>query len=67
MEVPYRRLLISLLILLVLHQNYWLWDTEGSILGLPVNLLYHLTLCLLVTVALYVLVGRSWPTWYDRD
>ena len=48
-------------VLLVLHLNYWMW-TDGSLLaGMPVNLLYHVLLCVLVAVVMLFVVRRAWP------
>ena len=56
-----RWVLLLLLILLVLHQNYWMWRDTSLVAGLPVNLLYHVALCLIVPVVMLVVVKRAWP------
>ena len=56
-----RWVLLLLPVLLILHQNYWMWEDGTLVGGLPVNLLYHLTLCLLVPVVMWIVVKRAWP------
>lgn len=50
-----------------LHLNYWMWDDARILLGLPSNLLYHITLSLVLSAVLFVLVRRAWPRYLDED
>ena len=61
------RLLLVGPVLLLLHLNYWMWDETRLVLGLPVNLFYHLMLSLVVSVVMFVLVRRAWPIHLDGD
>ena len=54
-------------VLLLLHQNYWMWSDDSLVAGIPVNLAYHLGLCLLVTVLMVFVVKRAWPEYPDGD
>ena len=48
------------LVLVVLHQDFWLRDNSALIAGLPIGLLYHAGYCLLVSVVLGLfLSGRK--------
>lgn len=58
---PSRWVLPLIVLLLILHQNYWMWSDSSLVAGLPVNLAYHLLLCPLVTVLMVVVVRRAWP------
>jgi membrane protein implicated in regulation of membrane protease activity len=49
------------------HLNYWMWDDALIVLGLPANLLYHVVLCLVLSLVLTVLVRRAWPRYLDED
>ena len=49
-----------LLILLILFFNIWMWDNDALILGLPINLLYHIGLCVLTTLSMLVIVRLAW-------
>ncbi len=52
---------------LVLHLNHWLWDHDGIVLGLPVNLLYHVLLTLLLSAGMLLLVRTVWPSFLDDE
>ncbi|MDP6039186.1 MAG: DUF3311 domain-containing protein [Candidatus Latescibacteria bacterium] len=56
-----------LLILLLLFLNFWMWDNDALILGLPVNLLYHIGMCFLATLAMWVIVRKAWPHHLDEE
>ncbi len=53
-------------ILVVLFENFWLWDNDSLILGLPVNLLYHISFCVVVAAVMLVVVKRAWPRYLDK-
>ena len=50
-----------LVLLLALHLNYWMWADSSLVAGLPVNLLYHVVLCLGVPVVMLFVVRSAWP------
>lgn len=54
-----RRAFLLLPPLLILHQNYWMWDDASLIAGLPVNLAYHVLLCLLMPVLMLCVIRRG--------
>ena len=58
--------LLILGILVVLHQDFWFWDRDTIVLGLPVGLTYHVTLCLLAAFTFYLLT-RSYLGKPDGD
>ncbi len=62
-----RRILLLSLGLVGLHLNYWMWDDARIVLGLPLNLLYHVVLSLVLSVLLFVLVNGAWPRYLDED
>jgi hypothetical protein len=55
-------LYIAILLLTVLHQDFWLWDDTTIVLGfLPAGLAYHVLFSLL-TAALWCFAIRfAWP------
>lgn len=59
-----RRHLVLLILaaLFFLHNDFWLWWRPQMVLGLPVGLLYHLSYCLLVSIAMALVLrlGRPW-------
>ncbi|MCP3978846.1 MAG: hypothetical protein GY716_05880 [bacterium] len=51
----------ALVVVFLLHNDLWLWDEAGLVLGLPVGLTYHIGFCLGVSVLLGLLVRFAWP------
>ena len=50
-----------------LHLNYWLWDADALVLGLPVNLFYHVVFTLALSGFMLALVRRHWPSFLDEE
>ena len=49
--------LYSLIVLLfLLHNDFWFWETSQLVFGVPVGLLYHIVFCLAATVLMAALV-----------
>ncbi len=53
--------LTALGLLLVLHQDVWLWNDATMVLGLPVGLTYHVGLCALAAVVFFGLCKAFLP------
>ncbi len=51
----------------VLHLNYWLWGNDRLVLGLPINLFYHVLLTLALSVVMMALVRRCWPSFLEDE
>ena len=62
-----RGLFPSISAAVALHLNYWLWDSDELVLGLPVNLFYHVVLTLALAVFMLTLVRRHWPAFLDDE
>ncbi|MCY3550996.1 MAG: hypothetical protein OXH39_11105 [Candidatus Poribacteria bacterium] len=63
MKNPVRWLLSGLLVLLfLLHNDFWFWKTPQLVLGIPVGLLYHIGYCLVATLlmAAFVKARGDW-------
>ena len=62
-----RLLVIGLVILLlILHQDFWLWDDTSVVLGfLPVGLAYHAAFCLATAGVGWLAVTYCWPQSVD--
>ncbi len=56
-----------LFLLLILFFNFWMWDNNALILGMPINLLYHIGLCVLTTLSMLVIVRLAWPHHLDEE
>jgi hypothetical protein len=51
-----------LVLLFLLHNDFWFWKTPQLVLGMPVGLLYHIGFCLAVTLLMVIFVkdGEDW-------
>lgn len=60
MQRSLKILLYGLLVLLfVLHNDFWLWDNAQIVLGIPVGLLYHIVYCFVVTLLMAIIVKNT--------
>ena len=57
----------ALLILYLLHNDLWLWNDGRLWRGLPAGMLYHIGLCLAVTLLMALFVRYAWPTEIDPE
>ena len=58
------RWLLAAMVVVVylLHQDYWLWHDKGLVLGfLPTGLAYHAGYSILAACMMAVLVKYAWP------
>lgn len=59
---------ILTLLLLVLHQDWWLWDNPTLLFGfLPVGLGWHVGISLAAAVWWWVVVWKFWPPELDEQ
>ena len=58
---------IVLAVLYLLHYDFWLWRKPDIVLGLPVGLLYQLTYCIVIALALTLLLGKAWNQDQDSE
>jgi hypothetical protein len=58
-----RRLIyIALILLAVLHQDFWLWDDATLIFGfLPIGLAYHTAYCIVAAALWFLATKYAWP------
>lgn len=58
-----RKYLVMLAIVLaVLHQDFWLWDSTTLVFGfLPMGLAYHMAYSLVVAGFGYLCIRYAWP------
>ena len=63
-----RRLLyLAVVVLVVLHQDFWGWDDASFVFGLPSGLTYHLAYCFAAAGLMALLVRFAWPVDLDDD
>ncbi len=54
---------LGILVLGLLHQDFWFWDDPTLIFGfLPVGLAYHALYSLLAGLVWYLALRYAWPT-----
>lgn len=53
--------LLALLALAAAFENFWMWPDDRLVLGLPVNLAYHVGLCIAASLVLAAIVRQGWP------
>lgn len=57
-----RALLFAVIgLLLVVRHDFWFWNDDRIVAGLPVGLTYHVGYCVAVSAVMVVLVRRAWP------
>ena len=65
-----RVLLIFLVVILyVLHQDFWFWDTAHPLIFgfLPISLFYHASFSLVASLLMWLLVKHAWPSQLERE
>ena len=62
-----RRLFAAIALGVILHLNYWLWDSDRLVSGLPINLFYHVLLTLALALSMSALVRWYWPPFLDDE
>ena len=59
-------LTLAVLLLYVLHQDFWFWRDGRLVFGfLPIGLFYHAVYCLACAALMWALVRFAWPTGLD--
>ena len=53
--------LLALLALAALFENFWMWPDDRLVLGVPVNLAYHVGLCVATAIVLAGVARWRWP------
>lgn len=52
---------IGLVVLFLLHNDFWLWNNPEQVLGLPIGLLYHIGFCVAAAILMALVVSYAWP------
>lgn len=53
---------ILLVLLFLLHQDFWLWENGTLVLGfIPVGLAYHIVFSLLSALVWFLAIRFAWP------
>jgi hypothetical protein len=67
--MKHRGLVIAVIVLYLLHQDFWFWrSAEPIVFGfLPVGLFYHICFTLAVALLMLALVKWAWPTELESE
>lgn len=62
-------LVITVVVLYVLHQDFWLWRTaRPMIFGfIPIGLFYHACFSVAASLLMWLLVRYAWPSHLERE
>ncbi len=56
------------LLLLVIHQDYWNWNDDHLVLGfLPITLFYHACISVAASVVWFLAVKFAWPSGLEEE
>lgn len=62
MPMPRRLIYVALILLAVLHQDFWLWNDATVIFGfLPIGLAYHTAYCIVAAGLWHLATKYAWP------
>lgn len=53
-------LYIALVVLFLLHNDFWLWDNPKRVMGLPIGLLYHIGFCAAAAILMALMINYAW-------
>jgi hypothetical protein len=55
-------LVLVIVVMVLLHQDFWLWKNKNLVFGfLPAGLAYHVCYSILASVVMAILVWFAWP------
>jgi hypothetical protein len=58
---------VLLVLLYLLHNDFWLSDDARLVAGLPIGFVYHILYCVAATGMMVLLVKHAWPAHVDDD
>lgn len=63
---------LLVIILAILHQDFWLWDNRSVVFGfMPIGLMYHAMFSIAAAAVWFMAVKFAWPTeieeWADQS
>lgn len=62
-------LVIIIVALYILHQDFWFWRTAHPLLlgFIPIGLSYHAAFTLATSFALWILIKQAWPAHLEQE
>lgn len=63
MKQQTRVFIIIFIVLAILHQDFWNWDSKTLVFGfMPIGLAYHAAYSLVAAIFWAVVIQKAWPT-----
>lgn len=61
-------LVVAVVALYVLHQDYWFWRSSYLVFGFfPIGLFYHACFAVAAALLMWLLVTFAWPSHLERE
>ena len=62
-------LVIAVVVVYVLHQDFWFWRTARPLIFgfVPIGLFYHACFAVLASLLLWLLVKHAWPSHLEQE
>ncbi|HKR13735.1 MAG TPA: DUF3311 domain-containing protein [Pyrinomonadaceae bacterium] len=61
-------LVVAVVTLYVLHQDYWFWRSSYLVFGfIPIGLFYHAMFSIAAALLMWLLVTFAWPSHLERE
>ena len=61
-------LVIAVVALYILHQDFWFWRNPYLVFGfLPIGLFYHGCFSIVASLLMWLLVKQAWPVHLDQE
>ena len=60
-------LYIGLVVLFLLHNDFWLWDNPQRVIGLPIGLLYHIGYCIVAAILMMLIINHALPSQFQDE
>ena len=60
-------LYIGLVVLFLLHNDFWLWDNPKRVVGLPIGLLYHIGYCIVAAILMMLIINHALPSQFQDE
>jgi uncharacterized protein DUF3311 len=61
-------LVLAVVALYLLHQDFWFWRSKYLVFGfLPIGLFYHACFAVAASLLMWLLVAYAWPSELERE
>ena len=61
-------LVVAVVVLYLLHQDFWFWRSSRLVFGfIPIGLFYHACFSVAAALLMWLLVTFAWPSHLERE